>query len=163
MSTNVLPGIELRPLEPRDAVECDRIVASLPYHFGQEAGRRECAEAVRRSEGIVAVEDGAVVGFLTLERHFYLSAEITWMAVHADHRRHGIGHALVARLCDKLRGEGRSLLLVLTVSPADDTESDPADGYRATRTFYESVGFVLARDLAGLWEGDIPVLMVRTL
>jgi hypothetical protein len=69
----------------------------------------------------------------------------------------------VARLCDKLRGEGRSLLLVLTVSPADDTESDPADGYRATRTFYESVGFVLARDLAGLWEGDIPVLMVRTL
>ena len=163
MTSNVQGEIELRPLKPGDASECDAIVASLPYHFGQAAGRRECAETVRRCDGIVAVKDEVVVGFLTIDRHFDLSAEITWMAVHANHRRRGIGHALVERLCDELSHEGRRLLLVLTVSPTDDTETEPDDGYRATRAFYGSVGFVLARDLAGLWDNDTPVLMVRTL
>jgi ribosomal protein S18 acetylase RimI-like enzyme len=32
-----------------------------------------------------------VVGFLTLQRHFNHAAEITWMAVHASHRHHGVG------------------------------------------------------------------------
>jgi hypothetical protein len=59
--------------------------------------------------------------------------------------------------------EGRTLLIVLTVSPTDDAEPEPEDGYQATRAFYVSAGFVLARDLNGLWEGDIPVLMARWL
>ena len=50
----------------------------------------------------------------------------------------------------------------LTVSPSDGPDEIP-DGYQATRAFYEANGFVLARDLAGYWESDIPVLMVRAL
>ena len=46
--------------------------------------------------------DGAVAGFLTVERHFDHAAEISWMAVHADHRRRGLGHLLVERLCRDL-------------------------------------------------------------
>ena len=58
-----------------------RSIAGLPYHFGQEQGRRDCAAAVRRDPGLVAVEGGEVVGFLTYVLRFDEAAEITWMAV----------------------------------------------------------------------------------
>jgi hypothetical protein len=50
----------------------------------------------------------------------------------------------------------------LTVSPSDPGE-EPPDGYQMTRAFYRQVGFVLARDLPGLWPHDTAVLMVRSL
>jgi hypothetical protein len=61
---------ELRSLEPDDAAACDAIVAGLPYHFGQEEGREDCAAAVRRDPGLVAVEGREVVGFLTYVHRF---------------------------------------------------------------------------------------------
>jgi ribosomal protein S18 acetylase RimI-like enzyme len=154
--------VHIRSLRGDDAARCDQIVASLPYHFGQEDGRRECAQAVRSQPGLAAVLDGTVVGFLTLQRHFDHAAEITWMAVHAHHRHHGIGRALVTRLCADLAAEGRRLLLVLTVSPSDPGW-EPPDGYQATRAFYQAMGFILARDLPGLWPGDTAVLLVKPL
>ena len=156
------PELRLRSLRAGDAECCDRIIASLPYHFGQEDGRRECAHAVRSQPGLVAVLDGAVVGFLTVQRHFDHAAEITWMAVHARHRHRGVGRALVDRLCADLAAEGRRLLLVLTVSPSDPGP-EPPDGYQATRAFYQAMGFILARDLPGLWPDDTAVLLVRPL
>jgi hypothetical protein len=39
---------------------------SLPYHFGNADGRRECPEAVRGSAGLVAVEGDRVAGRLLL-------------------------------------------------------------------------------------------------
>jgi len=80
------PGVVIRPLEGDDAPACDGVIRSLPYHFGDPDGRRECAEAVRASDGLVAVRDGQVVGFLTVAHHFEAVSEITWMAVHARHR-----------------------------------------------------------------------------
>jgi ribosomal protein S18 acetylase RimI-like enzyme len=154
---------EIRSLEPDDAAACDAIVAGLPYHFGQEQGRRDCAAAVRREPGLVAVEGREVTGFLTYVHRFDESAEITWMAVRADRRRHGIGHALIDRLVDELGAAGRRTLLVLTVSPSDPGP-EPDDGYQSTRAFYRSVGFVLARDLPREWDGgDTAVLLVRSL
>ena len=154
--------VEVRALRPADAEACDAIVASLPYHFGQEDGRADCARAVRTQPGLVAVVDGAVVGFLTVERHFDQAAEISWMAVQAGHRHRGLGRALMERLCRDLATEGRQVLLVLTVSPSDPGD-EPPDGYQATRAFYRSVGFTLARDLPGLWPNDTAVLLVRSL
>ena len=52
----------IRPLVAADAPACDAVIASLPYHFGNADGRRECAEAVRNSAGLVAVEGDRVVG-----------------------------------------------------------------------------------------------------
>jgi hypothetical protein len=51
---------------------------------------------------------------------------------------------------------------VLTVSPSDKGP-EPPDGYQATRAFYRAMGFVLARDLPGLWDADTAVLLVRPL
>jgi ribosomal protein S18 acetylase RimI-like enzyme len=155
--------VTVRTLEADDAEVCDAIVASLPYHFGLEEGRRECAAAVRSQRGLVAEREGRVVGFLTVEPRFDEAAEITWMAVHADHRRGGVGRALMDRLAADLEVEGRGLLLVLTVSP-NDPPDEIADGYQATRAFYEANGFALARDFAGYWgDHDTPVLLVRVL
>jgi ribosomal protein S18 acetylase RimI-like enzyme len=153
----------VRTLEPGDAPACDAIIASLPYHFGLEEGRRDCAAAVRSQRGLVAARDDEVIGFLTVEPRFDASAEVTWMAVHADHRNEGVGRALMDRLAADLQAEGRRLLLVLTVSP-NDLPDEIADGYQATRAFYAANGFMLARDFAGYWgEHDLPVLLVRPL
>ena len=135
----------------------------LPYHFGIEDGRRDCAAAVRRDAGLVAVEGGPKWwGSSAYVPRFDEAAEITWMAVRADRRRQGIGHAMIDRLVEQLTADGRLILLVLTVSPSDPGP-EPDDGYGSTRAFYRSAGFVLGRDLRGEWDSDTAVVMVRPL
>ena len=156
------PGVAIRPLTAADAPACDEVIASLPYHFGNTDGQRECAEAVRSSAGLVAVRGGQVVGFLTVAHHFEAVSEVTWMAVHARHRGQGIGRALIDRLTGQLRDDGRRLLLVLTVSSLDE-EPGVTDGYQRTRAFYRSVGFLPALELPDLWPGDKALLLVMPL
>ncbi|MFI5393500.1 MAG: GNAT family N-acetyltransferase, partial [Myxococcota bacterium] len=55
----------------------------------------DCAFAVRNDPGLVAEQDDTVVGFCTFGRRFDRSAEITWLAVHADRRGGGAGTRLV--------------------------------------------------------------------
>ena len=154
--------VAIRQLAVTDADACDAVVVTLPYHFGNEEGQRECAAAVRSQRGLVAKDDGEVVGFVTLEPRFDECVEVTWMAVRADRRRTGVGRALLDRVATDARAGGRQFLLVLTVSPSDGADEIP-DGYQATRAFYEANGFVLARDFPGYWKSDTPVLMVRLL
>jgi len=162
MSSGNSPQAMIRALRPEDAPACDAIISSLPYHFAVVAGRTECAAAVRSERGLVVEEDGTVVAFLTFVERFDVAAEVTWMAVRADRRRNGLGSRLLDRLSEILVREGRSLLVVLTVSPSDPDE-EPPDGYQTTRAFYARNGFVLVKDLPTLWEGDLAVLLVRVL
>lgn len=148
---------DLRPLELDDAEACDEIVAGLPGWFGLEVGRAECAEAVRKQPGLVALEDGRVVGFLTFEVSGD-AAEITWMGVHAGHRRRGNGRALITALASDLVAQGVRELRVKTIS-----DRDPDPGYAETRAFYLAMGFTPEREL-DIWGPDNPaVLMVRRL
>ncbi len=88
----------IRALGPADAAACDRIVAGLPDFFELEEGIRACAEAVRSESGLVAVDGEEVRAFVTFARRFDESVEITWMATHAEHRRGGLGSALIHEL-----------------------------------------------------------------
>jgi ribosomal protein S18 acetylase RimI-like enzyme len=156
-------AMSVRPLEGRDAASCDGIIDTLPYHFGDPAGRAECAAAVRSQSGLVAEDDGDVVGFLTFQPRFDDATEITWMAVRADRRRTGIGRLLIELLVDQSLAADRRLLIALTVSPSDGPD-EIENGYDATRSFYRSCGFMLTRDFPGYWGGgDTPVLLVRVL
>jgi ribosomal protein S18 acetylase RimI-like enzyme len=150
----------LRPLSPTDAEGCDAVIASLPYHFALESGRRECAQAVRSSEGWVAEADDRLVGFLTVRPWYEQALEITWMAVHADHRRRGIGTALLGTLA-AASGEVR-YLVVTTLSEASPETVE--DSYAGTRRFYRQNGFQPIWEPHGWWDDENQaVLMLRDL
>jgi ribosomal protein S18 acetylase RimI-like enzyme len=155
--------VEIRRLSPSDAEACDAVLASLPYHFGDEGGQAECAEAVRSQPGFVAAaDDGTVVGFITWRVRDGLAPEITWMAVDASHRRRGIGGALVERLVVELPPDAQ-YLVVTTL--AEESEPDPPpDGYQTTRSFYRKHGFETLWRPDGWWnEENQAVVLVRHL
>ena len=133
----------IRPLDPTDAPECDAIIASLPDWFGLQEGIDECADAVRTQPGLVCERDGRVVGFLTVVRPSAVTAEISWLAVHADDRGDGVGTKMVEGLVADLSGTGVRLLLVKTLSDRED----PGPEYAATRAFYLARGFSPAAEL----------------
>jgi predicted N-acetyltransferase YhbS len=152
----------LRGLTVDDAAACDAIVASLPYHFGNERGIAACARAVRSQEGFVAEIDEQVVGFLTFEDRSAESAEITWMAVRADHRRRGIGRSLIEHASANLAARGVRFVSVLTLAPS--VPDDVPDGYEGTRRFYRAVGFTPLRELdLRSWDDETALLLVRAL
>ena len=119
-------------------------------------GRKDSMEGSSRSTRARSI------GFLTLVRHDPRSAEITWMAVRADHRRRGTGRRLIERAADGLAHDGVELLSVLTVadSEPDDRESD---NYADTRAFYRALGFVALRELALEDWNERAVILVRSL
>jgi rhodanese-related sulfurtransferase/GNAT superfamily N-acetyltransferase len=143
-----------RPLRPEDAPACDAIIAALPDWFGDEHGIRECAEAVRVQPGFVATADETVVGFLTVVRPRAHTAEISWMAVHPDHRGQGHGRALIDALVQTLHDDGTRFLAVKTLS-----DRDPYPPYAETRAFYEAMGFVPLMDL-DIWGPENPALLL---
>jgi GNAT superfamily N-acetyltransferase len=154
--------IVVRPLARSDAEACDAIVRALPDWFGLESGILEAARAVRGQDGLACElpgEPGSVGGFLTWIRPFPESAEITWMAVRPDARRHGHGRALVEALCERLTAEGVRLLLVKTFGPSGESEE-----YAQTRAFYLSMGFLPLQELTEVWGPENPCLfLVRPL
>lgn len=125
--------LEVRPLTVGDASTCDQILLTLPRHFGHEGGRQACAQAVRTSEGWVAVFAGRVVGFLTVQSHGATTVEITWMAVQADLRGQGIGRRLIERLRQEMQA----------------------------RAFYQRVGFLAVCEVPLYWGvGSDPALLL---
>jgi ribosomal protein S18 acetylase RimI-like enzyme len=156
------PGCTVRALAPDDAGACDAIIASLPYHFGIEAGRRECAQAVQEQDGLAAVVGGAVAGFLTWRPWYGVAREITWMAVLAQMRGNGVGRALL----DHLAAESTPTDRYLLVTTLSESVSEPGveDGYERTRRFYRRNGFTPVWEPSGWWDGqNQAVLMLRPL
>lgn len=146
----------IRALVPADAERCDAIVKSLPDWFGNDEGIAECAAAVRSQPGLVEVADGEVAGFLTWKQHHPGSAEITWLAVHADRRGRGSGSALVEQLATTL--PPTRYLTVKTLSAACDYAP-----YESTRSFYRGRGFTELIEL-DIWGPENPAtLFVRPL
>lgn len=156
------PAVAVRPLEPSDAAACDAIIASLPYHFGDELGRELCAAAVREQAGLVATAGGGPIGFVTWRPWYAASIEITWMAVHADERRRGVGRALVEALVRDV-GPAVRYAVVTTLSEATP-EPGVDDGYAGTRRFWQLCGFEPVWEPTGWWsEVNQAVVMIRPL
>jgi GNAT superfamily N-acetyltransferase len=152
----------IRPLDPVDGPECDQVVASLPYFFGDQEGLRRCAHAVRSQRGWVAERSTEVVGFLTVDEPFPRSPEVTWMAVRSGERGQGIGRALVERAAAELTADGAELLTVLTLGPSVP-EPGVTDGYAGTRRIYFRCGFLCVMEFRPDGWTDVALLLVRCL
>ena len=158
-----MTDVAIRDLTAGDAPSCDEIIAGLPHFFGDADGVRDCAAAVRSQPGVVATIDGRVVGFVTVLRHHAESAEITWMAVHAEHRRRGIGTVLMEAVVRQLSDEGVRMLSVLTAAESMEGP-EVADGYEGPRRFYRSQGFVPVRDVElRSWNSRAALMLARAL
>jgi N-acetylglutamate synthase-like GNAT family acetyltransferase len=147
----------VRALDPGDVEACDAIIAGHPTFFGDPDGLTAYRDAVRTQRGLVAVDAGEVVGFLTLEPSSEQTLEITWMAVRNDRRRNGIGRLLVDGAMQTAASDGVRMLCVLTLGP-----SDPDEGYKQTRAFYRGVGFVPIKEIdLKSWNDPWALLLAR--
>jgi GNAT superfamily N-acetyltransferase len=107
-------------------------------HPDWREGQRRAVEAVcadAEAKVWVALEDGAVVGFVAAKVHAVGGlGEIYMVAVDPAYQRRGIGTALAEQAIDWMKGAGASVAMV-------ETGGDP--GHAPARRAYEKLGFGL--------------------
>lgn len=148
-------SVSIIPLNRSDAAACEAIGRALPGWFGIEEGLEELRHAAETQSGFAAVKDGTMIGFVTVISHFPESWEITWMAIHPDHHRCGIGRRLVEAVMGVCRETGASMLLVKTLA-----DTHPSPEYAQTRAFYAAMGFARLQTFPDLWGTSNPCLLM---
>ncbi len=142
-------SFDVRAIAEGDAPQI-LLLASTLHRWFTPQGLSELAGDLAAHEGFVAVRGERVLGFITWAPEKEGLARLSWMGVDLDHRRRGIGRALVTVLASSLREKGFRVLEVHTV--ADNVEYEP---YAETRSFYRATGFVDDRIEAKVWgEGE---------
>ena len=148
----------IREIIQEDHTTIVEMAKSLRQWF-TELGVQQIAGDLRTQKGLVALEDENVAGFVTYavavdER----VAELTWIAVHPNFHRKGIGRSLVEALEEVLVSLGVSAIEVSTV--ADTVEYEP---YTRTRSFYHALGFLDVRVDRGWYPSGDDRLLLRKL
>jgi len=147
--------VRVRKLDSADVPACARLLAELPDWFGLEAANRAYVESLGRLPGAVAESDGRIVGFVALELHNPVSAEIHVMGVARALHRQGIGRALLRWARDAARERGARWLHVKTRGP-----STPDPDYERTRAFYLAQGFEPLFESSTLWGPENAALIL---
>ncbi len=119
-------------------------------------GARGIAAALKGEGGFVVLEGSEVAAFV---EHGVLryeeTIEITYLAVHAAHRRRGLGRRLVLAARDAALTAGASGLCLLTLGP-----SSGSTHYAETVAFYRAIGFSRTKELLlSDWNGAPALLM----
>jgi ribosomal protein S18 acetylase RimI-like enzyme len=149
----------IRRLRPEDFGSIVEIARGLPQWF-TESGIQEITRDIQTHEGFVALDEERVVGFAT----FTLlsdtkTAELSWIGVHPQLHRKGIGRTLVNAVEGDLLQRGFLSLEVSTV--ARTVEYEP---YARTQRFYYAVGFSDLRIDKGWYpSGDDRLLLSKQL
>ncbi|WP_374077946.1 GNAT family N-acetyltransferase [Bdellovibrio bacteriovorus] len=110
------------------------ISTALPQWFTKD-GIASIRKDILFQSGLVAVEQGKIVGFLT----YFVNqgiATIAWMGVVPNQHRSGIGTQLLQELRKNLLRHDVKSILVSTLGDAVDYEP-----YQRTRLFYRKNGF----------------------
>ncbi len=156
MTCDVSGAMRIAELNVGHAAACEAIGRALPGWFGIEEGVEELRLAADSGPGFVALDaSDEVTGFVTVKRHFPESWDISWMAVHPNHHRRGIGRGLIDALIRDARAHGARLLQVKTLA-----DRHPSPEYAQTRAFYRSLGFIRLEVFADLWGPANPCLVL---
>ncbi len=131
-----MAGVKIKALKTdEERRACLEIAKALPEWFN-EVGLKAMERDLREEETFIAVEDGQVLGFVTLKPVSDKALEILWMAVRRELRGKGIGTEMLRFVERWARGGGFEVLVVKT---SGDLSYRP---YDETRRFYEKRGFV---------------------
>jgi len=151
--------LHVRQIIQEDHVAIVEMAKTLPQWF-TELGVQQIAKDLQAQSGLVALKDENTVGFVTYVLTMDgKAAELTWIAVHPEFHRKGIGRSLVKNLEEILVKQGVSALEVSTV--ADSVEYEP---YARTRSFYHALGFSDVRvDRKWYPSGDDRLLLRKLL
>jgi ribosomal protein S18 acetylase RimI-like enzyme len=149
-------GLVIVVLEPAHVEGCLDVIRSVPEWFGYEGAVEAVATALGSQEGFVALEGSVVAGFVTIEPAFDESLEITYLAVHADHRRSGFGGLLVHAVAELARARDIPSVCLLTLGPSAGSTHQAE-----TISFYRAIGFWRAKEFyLRTWGGAPTLLMV---
>ena len=151
--SNVRPMHIIGPELHRES-ECEAVLRTLPEWFGIEPALLMYA----RDSGLMptfalAETGGAIVAFLTLQRHFPHAWEVHCMAVKAEARSKGLGSRLLAHAESWLLAQEVKFLQVKTVA-----STSASAAYAQTRKFYERRGFTALEVFPTLWDAHNPAL-----
>ena len=135
-------------------------MAKALHQWFTELGVQHIARDLQVQKGLVALKDESTAGFVTYAITVDEKvAELTWIAVHPEFHRKGIGGCLVKALEEVLMKPGVSALEVSTV--ADSVEYEP---YARARSFYHALGFSDVRvDRKWYPSGDDRLLLRKPL
>jgi ribosomal protein S18 acetylase RimI-like enzyme len=143
-------------LEPAHSEGCLDVIRSLPEWFGYQGAVEAVATALASQRGFVALEGSVVAGFVAINPVFDESMEITYLAVHADHRRSGLGRLLVHAVAEFARERDISSVCLLTLGPSSGSTHQTE-----TIGFYRAIGFWRTKELyLRTWGGAPTLLMV---
>lgn len=134
---------------------CEHILRALPDWFGIEAALMQFVHEAADLPMLVAVEDAATVGFLTLRQHSACAWEVHAIGVRPEWHRRGIGRRLMAAGEQLLLDRDAAFLTVKTLSAAAES-----DEYAQTRAFYAAMGFRPLLELPTLWSAENPCLVM---
>ncbi len=127
--------MRIKPLETEsERLACLEIVKGLPEWFN-EAGLKAMEHDLKSETTFIAVENGRVLGFITVKHLNEKALEILWMVVRRELRGKGIGTEML-RFVERL---AKANFEVLVVKTSGDLSYKP---YDETRRFYERRGFV---------------------
>ena len=143
------------PVADDVSAQCEQVLRSLPGWFGVEASLLQYVRDTTTLPTFVARDAGDVIAFVTLREHFTDAWEVHCIAVHASHRRRGIGRALHAHVEGWLSARAARVLQVKTVAAGH-----PSVEYAETRRFYASIGYVAVEVFPDLWRPGLPVLQL---
>ncbi len=142
-----------------DVQSCEAVLRALPDWFGIEEAIVQYVKDIEEMPTIHATVNGKIVGFLSVNRHNEVSAEIHVMGVLQEEHGIGIGSSMITTAEEYLKDDGVKLFQVKTLGP-----SHPDEGYAKTRAFYKAQGFLPLEEIVDFWEKGCPSLfMVKPL
>ncbi len=126
----------IRPLRQEDYLEVLEMARSLAAWF-KPLDQMALAIDLRTHQGVVALREAKVIGFLTYHLLDLERAELSWFGILPSIQGEGIGQQLLSILETMLAWQGVKLVEVSTV-PADHEAA-----FAATNAFYKRNGFVV--------------------